>query len=101
MKTIEVSRNLKLYISLQYELIDLFLIGNSSEIASESNELDYVAVLDDGTDLVDFIFDCSKILFNLIHESNVYVQCFPVRYSKFIQSETMFIKNVIRYGEKI
>ena len=101
MDVICMSNQIKKDFNKEYRIDKFYIIGNFSLNKSLNHEIDYVAIVEDNVELLNFVINSSIILKKYIDENNIYIQCFPIHKTTFEGDETMFIQNIKLNGREI
>ncbi|MEZ4830065.1 MAG: hypothetical protein R3C61_27845 [Bacteroidia bacterium] len=101
-KTKELDAKIKNKIT--YEIKDdlyKLLLLSSSESANYKNDIDYIIVLEDKCNLFDILKLISMIGVKLTKEFGIFVSIYPILKKDYLAGNTMFIQNVIQYGQEL
>lgn len=97
----EYLSNLFNCIKSEVNIIELFIIGKSTETLAENHEIDLVAIIDNTESKIEFVRKTSKVLIPEILGEKIFIHCFPISKREYEEESNMFIKNLKGYGKKI
>lgn len=101
MEVVTLSKTIKKELNELCPIYEFILIGQYVNKVSDNREIDYLAIVDDNSNLFDFIINASNVLEKWILDYGLLIQCYPIKMSAFESEATMFIKNAKRNGRKV